>query len=231
VKVYTYESLTAASHSVGGLNLTKMKVDTVKNTGLKAYQTVNKNTGEVKNRFKYMVGMPRQYRFNGQNGRFNMDGIKDKGIALTVVPIAWRVFTADNLFGRDRLEKWVELFFVDADNCVSSIMFNNTSADIFQQLLGQLMYADLTILEVTLTITADRRTNTNVNKNYFVAQFNFEKVASRTVDLYASFTADQAVYREDTITDSEVVSLSSLSYRPDIPQVRTLLQAYEQGKL
>lgn len=198
---------------------------------IKPYQFVNEETGEVKNRFKYMKGMPRQYRFNGQNGRFNLDGFEDKGTSLEVTPIAWRVFTADNLFGRERLEKWVELFFVDAQNCVSSIMFNNTSANVFQQLLGQLMYADLTILEVVLTITADRRTNSAVGSNYYIAQFNFKKADPEAVSLFTAFTADVPIYREDTITDSEVVSLASLSYRPDVPQAQTLLQAYMQGKL
>jgi hypothetical protein len=208
-----------------------MENNIVKNTGIKPYQLLNEETGEVKNRFKYMKGMPRQYRFNGQNGRFNLDGSEDKGTSLEVVPIAWRVFTAVNLFGRERLEKWVELFFVDAQNCVSSTMFNNTSANVFQELLGKLMYADLTILEVVLTITADRRTNTTVNSTYYIAQFSFKTAEPETVSMFTAYTADVPIYREDTVTETENIILASLSYRTDLPKRQTLLQAYEQGKL
>lgn len=208
-----------------------MENNIVKNTGIKPYQLLNEETGEVKNRFKYMKGMPRQYRFNGQNGRFNLDGSEDKGTSLEVVPIAWRVFTAVNLFGRERLEKWVELFFVDAQNCVSSTMFNNTSANVFQELLGKLMYADLTILEVVLSITADRRTNTTVNSTYYIAQFSFKTAEPETVSMFTAYTADVPIYREDTVTETENIILASLSYRTDLPKRQTLLQAYEQGKL
>jgi hypothetical protein len=208
-----------------------MENNIVKNTGIKPYQLLNEETGEVKNRFKYMKGMPRQYRFNGQNGRFNLDGSEDKGTSLEVVPIAWRVFTAVNLFGRERLEKWVELFFVDAHNCVSSTMFNNTSANVFQELLGKLMYADLTILEVVLTITSDRRTNTTVNSTYYIAQFSFKTAEPETISMFTAYAADVPIYREDTVTETENIILASLSYRTDLPKRQTLLQAYEQGKL
>lgn len=73
------------------------------NTKIKIYQTLDESTGEVKDQFKYMKGIPRQYRFNGQNGRFNLDGVFDKGNTIEIVPIAWRVFTADDLFKSDRL--------------------------------------------------------------------------------------------------------------------------------
>lgn len=41
---------------------------------------------------KYLPGRPRQYRFNGQTGRFNINGTKDIGTSLTVQPVAWHIF-------------------------------------------------------------------------------------------------------------------------------------------
>lgn len=201
-----------------------------KKTEIKSFEILDETSGEIRPRFKYMVGQPRQYRFNGQNGRFNLDGITDKGTSLEIIPIAWRVFTADNLFGRERLEKWAEVFFIDADNCVSAIMFNNTSANIFNTLLAQLMYADLTLIQVKLTITADRRTNSAVASNYYIAQFNFQPADPDTIRTFLEYTQHFPIYRADTITDSETLSLSSVSYRPILaPQEATLLERYAQN--
>ena len=92
-------------------------------------------TGEIIHvpKYKYIIGAPKQYRFNGQNGQFNINGeqilldSKNKPLAeFSIQPIAWRIFE-ENLFARGRKETWAELFFVDAKDCVSSIMVNNTT--------------------------------------------------------------------------------------------------------
>ena len=91
----------------------------------KSYESIDPETGAVGNKVKYLVGNPRQYRFNGQNGRFNINGTKDLGNTLEFSPMAWRIFYA-NLFGRKNRDIWAEIFFIDLENCVCSVMFNNT---------------------------------------------------------------------------------------------------------
>lgn len=67
---------------------------------LKSYQTVDEINGEVLSIYRYLTGNPREYRFNGQVGKFYLDGT-DIGAKLKMQPIAWRFFE-ENLFARDR---------------------------------------------------------------------------------------------------------------------------------
>lgn len=183
------------------------------NVQLKPYQSIDETTGEVVSLIKYLEGNPRQYRFNGQTGRFNLNGIHDKGVSFKLLPIAWRIFKSE-LFGRNRQEIWAELFFIDNDNCLSSIMFNNTSVQILQNMFGQVVYDGLILDDVLLTITCDKRVNAKVNSSYYVAQFSFEKAEKEFLELNKSFAKDHNIYRQDTITQEESTHLSSNTYRP-----------------
>lgn len=187
-----------------------------KNIAIKAYEELDQETGEVKRKVKYLVGNPRQYRFNGQSGRFNINGDKDIGTSLDIVPMAWRVFKAQ-LFGRNRRETWAELFFIDKENCLSSLMFNNTSVQILQNTFGQVIYDGLLLDQVKLRITSERRTNEKVKASYYIAKFFIDKAEDDLLILNKEFAADFLIYRGDTITEDEMVTLSSFTYRtPDL---------------
>ncbi len=78
--------------------MTKQAQSTVVNDSLvKAYQHLDSETGEVKSKYKYLAGRPKQYRFNGQTGQFNLNGTEYIGTSLSIQPLTWRIFE-ENLF-------------------------------------------------------------------------------------------------------------------------------------
>ena len=62
-----------------------------KSLSIKSYQTVDETSGEVLSIYRYLTGNPREYRFNGQVGKFYLDG-NEIGAKLKMQPIAWRFF-------------------------------------------------------------------------------------------------------------------------------------------
>lgn len=173
---------------------------------------VNEETGEI-NEIKYMKGSPKQYRFNGQQGRFNIDGTQDIGTRLEIHPIAWRVFT-DSLFGRGRRDEWAEIFFVDAENCVSSIMFNNSSVLELSDLLPRLFYAQKELSDVVLTITSDKKETEKdgQKKTWYIAKFAFEAAPEEEIRKLKEFAQANEIYRHDTINASAEYRTVSTSY-------------------
>lgn len=179
---------------------------------LKSYETIDPQTGAVVNSIKYLVGNPRQYRFNGQNGRININGIKDLGSSFEFTPMAWRVFNA-SLFGRKGFDLWAELFFIDNSSCVCSLMFSNTSAQIFQNLLGQILYENLSLDNISIKVSSERRTNEKVNGIYYIAQFSFEVLSEDSCSMHKDYCKDFFIYRNDTITQAEEILICSDFYR------------------
>lgn len=168
---------------------------------LKSFEHLNTETAEVLLRYKYIVGNPRQYRFNGQTGRFNIDGDADKGTSLTIQPINWRIFE-ENLFGRGKNEEWAEIIFIDDKNAVSSILFSNSSAGRLTKLVESLYYDDRNLCDVVLTITAEKKENDK--GRYFVAIFKTTPAPAEQVAAYADFAAEILLYRADTFTSTAV---------------------------
>lgn len=178
---------------------------------MKNYEVANEETGEISSKILYAQGLPKQYRFNGQTGKFNIDGETDKGNVLELVPLAWRVFEAE-LFGRERVDLWAEIFFVDDENCVSAIMFNNTSVQILQKAFAKLVYQRLTLSEVKMKITTEQRKNEKAKSTYHVAVFEFEKADPDYCQMIQEFALDFQIYRTDTVTGSQVQQIASKTY-------------------
>lgn len=178
---------------------------------MKNYEVANEETGEISSKILYAQGLPKQYRFNGQTGKFNIDGETDKGNVLELVPLAWRVFEAE-LFGRERVDLWAEIFFVDDENCVSAIMFNNTSVQILQKAFAKLVYQRLTLSEVKMKITSEQRKNEKAKSTYHVAVFEFEKADPDYCQMIQEFALDFQIYRADTVTSTQVQQIASKTY-------------------
>ncbi|WP_461085465.1 hypothetical protein [Spirosoma flavus] len=175
------------------------------------YTTVNEETGDVTSLIKCLApGRPRQYRFNGQTGRFNIDGTRDMGTSLTLQPVAWRIFE-ENLFARGRNEIWAELFFVDATNALSSIMFNNSSVNELYGLIEPLFYDDLTLADVVLTITSEKKKNEKVQPagTWFLAKFSYTEANAADVAELRTYALNMPVYRADTLTATAVYAVVS----------------------
>ncbi len=170
---------------------------------------VDPKTGEVLE-FLYELGRPREYRFNGQKGTFSIDGTIPKGSTFSFQPVAWRFFS-DALFGRARAQ-WAEFFFVDDQNCLSCIMFNNSSVLELDDLARQLHYARTKFSDVVLTITTGQATNEK--GTWHIAKFAYEKADKEKTKELDALAANKKcpIFRADTVTDGAEYRLFSDSY-------------------
>lgn len=178
----------------------------------------NTETSDLSNTIKYMPGSPRQYRFNAQNGRFNIDGTQDVGDSFSFQPIAWRIFE-DSLFARGRVETWAELFFVDDKKAMSSVMFNNSSVYELRRLMERLFYDDLKLCDVVLKVTSEKKINEKITPKgtWYLAVFEYEAADPVNVTELAAFAQSNPVYRRETLTGAVEHSLISDSYACGLP--------------
>ena len=64
-------------------------------------------------------------------GRFNLDGKENLGTEFTFQPFLWRLFNGWLFYSKESSQwtvgrcRWA--FFLNADLCVSTIMFNNSN--------------------------------------------------------------------------------------------------------
>ncbi|OJW75682.1 hypothetical protein [Spirosoma sp. 48-14] len=178
------------------------------------YKHVDEETGEVSWFIKCLApGRPKQYRFNGQTGRFNINGTKDVGPSLTLQPIAWRIFE-DNLFGRGRFEKWAEVFFVDETGALSVVMFNNNSVNELLNIAEPLYYDDLQLSDVVLTVTSEKHVNETVvpKGTWYLAKFAYVPADPAVVAELAEYANQYPVYRAETLSPNAVTTLNSPTF-------------------
>jgi hypothetical protein len=189
-------------------------------------ETVDEATGELVllPKYKYLAGAPKQYRFNGQNGQFNINGeqilLDTKGKVIdsfSFQPIAWRIFE-ENLFARGRKEVWGELFFIDSKDCVSAIMVNNTTLEKLRKLAEILYYDDLSLADIVLTIKPEKAESEKEGqkRSWFIGRFSYQLADKAKVAEYREFAEDFYIYRRDTLTDTAVYLATSGTFRiPD----------------
>lgn len=163
---------------------------------------------------KYLEGHPRQYRFDAKEGVFNINGADKLDRTITFQPIAWRIFT-DNILNMGT-KNWAELFFVDDKNCVSALLFHGYSVDNIFRLIEPLYYDDLTLADVVITATAERKENSRVNPKsiYYIATFSYEPAdPARTVDL-KQYAQTHRIFRQETLTDIANIKTAMNYYNP-----------------
>lgn len=199
---------------------------------MKSYQQEISNAhGEavLVNRFRYIEGEPKQYRYNSQTGQFNIDGdtpVLDKNgkpvKAFSFQPFVFRVFE-DGLFNRNR-EPWAELFFIDELNCVSSIMFNGTTLTELRSIFKKLLYEGTepkTLCDVVLTVRPEKLTSKHdPSKSWYIGRFSFELASVESVRQLAEFAADCPIYRRDTL--KQTANYLSFSDTFALPPIETL---------
>lgn len=203
-------------------------------TELKSYQelVLDHETGEeiVADKYLYLPGRPREYRYNAQNGQFNLygerillDGQGKPLQSLTFQPISYCIFR-DTLFERTAEEQFAELYFIDAQNCVSMIMFSNTSVSELLRLLEPLVYERLSLTDVRLTARAEKVTSkSDPTKSWYIARFSYEIAPDTHKAEYADYVNDYAVYRAEIITPSRKVL-----YAPRVFKRILLNEAYAE---
>lgn len=198
----------------------KSTIETIQSgSGLKPYQKINELTGEVVNdwaarRYKYLEGHPRQYRFDAKEGVFTINGSEKIGHTMTFQPIAWRIFT-DNILNMGT-KNWAEIFFIDAKNCVSAVLFHGYSVDNIFRLIEPLYYDDLTLADVVITAVAERKENTKIQPKgiYHIATFSYALgEPEKTAELKA-FAQDFKIFRQETLTDIANIKTAMNYYNP-----------------
>ncbi|MCY7359518.1 MAG: hypothetical protein LH609_19090 [Rudanella sp.] len=175
--------------------------------------------GEVVNRYKYLEGHPRQYRFDAKEGVFNINGSEKLGRTLTFQPVAWRIFT-DNILNMGT-KNWAELFFIDEKNCVSAVLFHGYSVDNIFRLIEPLYYDDITLADVVITAVAEKKENTarvapqvQPKGVYYIANFSYKLgEPARTAEL-KQYAQDVKVFRQETLTDIANIKTAYNYYNP-----------------
>ena len=160
---------------------------------------------------RYREGSPKQYRADAKTGTFNINGRTEVGNSLTFHPIAYRHFR-DNLFNRGEME-WIELFFIDENNCISSIMFSGYSLKNMRRFTGELFYENVTLTDVVIEVTWEKHKNEAANAVYHIASFNVvEEVSDKVKEAVAALVGNVEIYRHDTITPT-CMMLEKVNYR------------------
>lgn len=163
---------------------------------------------------KYIEGRPRQYRFDAKDGSFNINGETPVGKNLTFQPIAWRIFT-DNILNLGA-KTWAEIFFVDDRNCVSAVLFHGYSVDNIFRLIEPLYYDDLTLADVVITVSPEKKENTKIQPKgvYHIASFTYTAADPQKTAALKQMAAEQKIYRAETLTDRADVKTQFGFYNP-----------------
>ena len=186
------------------------------------YEKINNETGEITSAIKYLVGSPAEYRFNGQTGNFQYGAdtvLSDKnGKALktfSCIPIAVRMFS-DNLFGRNKMDNWVEVFFVDERNRLSHIMLNNSSYNEFLSMTEKLFYDDIELTTSVLTFTPEKIESSKSGEklSWYACKCTAEPADLLAVQALQDFSQSVPIYAKRTITGTSVCHISTPSYQP-----------------
>lgn len=178
---------------------------------------VDNDTGEEYDapKYKYIPGNPREYRTDmGTTGSIKINGLKEVPVPFTVQAIAQRGFTA-NLFDMGE-KQWLELFFVDEQDCVSAILFHGFSYEAFlENIATALTYDDVKLADVLLTINLDEKKNEKLKAIYHIASFTYEKApdVAKTKELKA-FAREHKIFRRATVKDDQEVHFSHMVYNP-----------------
>ena len=133
-------------------------------------------------------------------GQFNIGGTVPLGSSLSFIPLAWRVFQDDILnMGR---KLWAELFFADDKGAICAVLFHGYSVENLYRLIEPLFYDDLTLADVTVKVTAEKKQTTKDGKTatYYIAQFSYEAADAAEVAARRDFARDFAIWRAETYT-------------------------------
>ena len=195
----------------------------------RAYLTaaLDEGSGELTetSRFRYLTGHARQIRFDAKAGQFNMGGISPLGNSLEFVPLAWRIFS-DNILNMGR-KTWAELFFVDAKGAVCAVLFHGYSVENLYRLIEPLFYDDLTLADVKVKITAEKKQTTKEGKaaTYYIAQFSYTPADPAEVQALREFAEDFPIWREETYTGLAEIKTSAGYAVPQTDEQPALLEA------
>ena len=104
-------------------------------------------------------------------------------------------------------------FFIDKDNCVSCLMFNNTSVNEFNRMLEPLLYERKSLCDVVVTVKPERvQSKNDPGKTWFIGRFSYTTAPDETVKEMREYVKANRVYRNETLTVSAQHKLVSSGY-------------------
>ena len=189
-------------------------------TATVAQQLVNAENGEVA-KIKYLAGFPRSYRFDASRGYFNVGGIQaisKKDEPITIIPVAYRIFTADILGVTGK--KWVEIFFLNESNQLCNILFHGYSVDSLLENTQELFYDDVNLCGVALTIQPIGKTSKQQDENgkhpkYYIGKFTYQLLDEVARENLQAATKGLQIWRSDTVA-TEVDTQIAVNYQPPV---------------
>lgn len=183
-----------------------------------SFQILDEETGEILDKYLYIEGAPRPYRFDAKEGVFAIEGVDRVGRTLTFQPIAWRIFTDDIL--KLGLKQWAEIFFVDEHDCVSAVAFHGYSVNNILNLIKPLTYARKKLSDVVVTAVAEKKENTKIQPKgiYYIASFSFVMANAERVKELKEYVDTIKLYRRETITAGAAYRTIVNAFNPFTPE-------------
>ncbi|ANQ52905.1 hypothetical protein MY04_05865 (plasmid) [Flammeovirga sp. MY04] len=157
------------------------------------------NQEENQPTIKYYEGAPLQYRADCKNGKFNINGRREVGDEMTITPVAWRFFT-DDILGMGK-KNWVELFFINDTNCLSVVLFHGYSRENLENLASDLFYSDVTLADINLTISFEKKQNKSAKSTYYIASFTFDVLDEEEREILKESIKAFNIYRKETLNE------------------------------
>ena len=111
------------------------------------------------NDYRYYIGRPRSYKFNGSKGTFEHGETKlaDHQTGFVFLPLGYQAFKG-KILGGQKVRKYVEFFFANNAGDICHILFAGLSADSFADFAADsLFYEGKEITQVFLRVTAEKK--------------------------------------------------------------------------
>jgi hypothetical protein len=211
--------------------MTTSLVSSVAGSLVGPFQTLDTELGEIQDKYLYIDGSSKQYRFDAKEGKFSVhydeNNVEKMGTSLSFQPIAWRIFTDDIL--AQGLKKWAELFFVDDFDCVSCVLFHNFSVANLEQLITPLVYNRIKLNEMVLSVNSDKE-NTKVQPKgtYYITSFTYQLADKDRTQEMTEYVKTVNLYRRDTQTDKVQTQVARHVFNPFVDSlVNPELAAYD----
>ncbi|TAE23035.1 MAG: hypothetical protein EAZ92_15125 [Candidatus Kapaibacterium sp.] len=137
----------------------------------------------------YTAGHPRQYRADCKAGQFKIGESTMKGREMPMEVISYRTFEAE-LFNYPR-QAWLEMFFVDAENALSHILFKGISIENFITLYTDILIKRRSVGESITTGRLEKRTGRE--GDYYLVEFAWKDSTPARVQELVEFAEANAL--------------------------------------
>ena len=182
----------------------------------------------IVDRVKYVVGLPRNYRFNAKNGTLNFEDqqqITEPGSAFSIIPLAFRILDNVSLFNDEPRERF-EVFFLNQSGHLCDLILHSYSVENLRRATAKyLSYEELSILDCVLTVRPVPR-NHPKHGAYYVADFLFEEMPEEAKLRAAEMRSVLSpIYREETVCHPDLTTHAEGYCAPDFEAESTELTA------